>query len=186
MVGVMPFSLDLIHRLVERALEEFFHHEADGLAGDVSERNSCGRLAMHMQREASEEGLVHYFADTEYNRKQGGQVKTILDDEMKVITITADLILHSRGQSIPEDNLIAVEMKKAGRPSKEKQADRDRLRAMTKASYDGVWSNDGSTHPEHVCGYRLGVYIELNSADRTARLEYFVGGRCTGTESKSY
>ena len=182
----MPFALDLIQRVLERSLAEFFHYESDGLVGDVSERNSCGRLAIYMQRVANEEGLGQYFADTEYNRKQSGQVKTILDDEMKVITITADLILHSRGQNIVEDNMIAIEMKKAGRPSNEKRADRERLRAMTKCSYDGVWSNDGSTHPEHVCGYRLGVYVELNSAVRKARIEYFVGGRHTGTKVKPY
>ena len=76
---------------------------------------------------------------------------------MQVIQISADLILHSRGNNVAEDSLIAVEMKKSGRPTKEKHADRNRLRAMTKGSYDGIWSNDRTTHPEHVCGYRLGV-----------------------------
>jgi hypothetical protein len=67
-------------------------------------------------------------------------------------------------------------MKKSDRPSKEKQKDRDRLRALTKASFDDVWSNDGFTQPEHVCGYILGVYIEINRAKRTCLVEYYAKG----------
>jgi len=39
---------------------------------------------MYMQRIANESGLVGYFADTEYNRMQGGQIKTILGKSMKI------------------------------------------------------------------------------------------------------
>jgi hypothetical protein len=105
---------------------------------------------------------------------------------MQVIEISADLILHSRGANIAEDNLIALEMKKSSRPPKEKKADRQRLRAMTKSSYDGVWSNDGTTHPEHVCGYRLGVYVEINRKARKLRIEYFVRGERTRVRSKAF
>jgi hypothetical protein len=36
---------------------------------------------LHLEREAAEAGLEGYFADPEYDRKQGGQIKTILDGD---------------------------------------------------------------------------------------------------------
>jgi len=49
--------------------------------------------------------------------------------------------------------LIAFERKKTDRPNQQKETDRKRLRALTKESHNGVWSADGETLPEHVCGY---------------------------------
>lgn len=180
----MPISTELLQRVLNDALHEFFQREGAGLAGGVNERNSCGRLAIYLEQAAKKSGLTGYYADPEYNRKQGGQVKTILDKRMRVITINADLLLHSRGEKIAEDNLIAIEMKKSGRPEAEKNSDRNRLRAMTKSSFDDIWSNDGKTHPEHVCGYRLGVFIEVDSVKRIANLEYFRDGKRIGSESR--
>ena len=91
------------------------------------------------------------------------------------MTIVCDLILHSRGRSKWQDNLIAVEMKKSTRLSSDKQSDRERLMALTRLT-DGVWSADGVTLPEHVCGYVLGVYYEINFNDMTALLEYYSNG----------
>lgn len=45
--------------------------------------------------------------------------------------ISCDLILHSRGQNIEEDNLIELEMKKADRRESEKKSDRERLEKIT-------------------------------------------------------
>jgi hypothetical protein len=182
----MSIPVTLLQEIVERSLDKFFQRELDAILDRVSERNNCGRLAIYLQQQANEAGLSNYFADPEYNRKQGGQVKTILNGEMEVITIQCDLILHSRGESILEDNLIAIEMKKSERPEKEKDDDRDRLRAMTKSSYDDIWSNDGTTHPEHVCGYKLGLYIELNVNARIATLEYFKRGRRVSTNARGF
>lgn len=77
---------------------------------------------------------------------------------------------------ITEDNLISVEMKKSERPNAEKVDDRKRSRAVTKSSFDDVWSNNGIALPEHVCGYALGAFIELNRNQRRCRVEYFVSG----------
>jgi hypothetical protein len=182
----MPVSMKQLQDIFENSLTEFFENEFQGILDGVSERNSCGRLAIYMQAAVAASGLRGYWADTEYNRKQGGQVKSILDHEMRVIDITSDLILHGRGAVVGEDNLIAIEMKKAQAPRREKDADRARLRAMTKVSYDGVWSNDGTTHPEHVCGYKLGVYIELNNRTRRARVEYYMSGEKTVSSLRRY
>jgi hypothetical protein len=182
----MTIALSLIRQVLDQALEKFFLSESEALRNDVSERSNCGRLAIYLQNFAFEVGLRNYYADVEYNRKQGGQVKTILDEKMKVITINCDLILHSRGASVAEDNLIAIEMKKGERPAREKTADRDRLRAMTQSSYDGVWSNDGTTHPEHVCGYVIGAYVELKKKKNTALLEYYARGKLIHSTTTSY
>lgn len=183
---VMPIPNEQIREIIERSLIIFFEREQSALIQGVNERSSCARLAGYMQAIATDAGVDRYFADTEYNRKQGGQVKTILGNQMTVITINADLILHSRGENVAEDNLIAVEMKKSTRSQADKDADRDRLRAMTKSSYDGIWSNDGTTHPEHVCGYRLGTYVEINVKARTALVEYYVRGEQTDSTSHSF
>lgn len=185
-VTSMPIDKRLVRSVLDESLERFLETEINVLLRDVSERNNCGRLAIYMERIAHASGLTGYYADTEYNRKQNGEVKTILDDQFKIVTINCDLILHSRGNVVAEDNLIAVEMKKSDRPSKEKQKDRDRLRALTKASFDNVWSNDGVTQPEHVCGYILGAYIEINQAKRTCLVEYYAEGHQVEEVQRSF
>lgn len=47
------------------------------------------------------------------------------------------------------DNVLGIEMKKRGRPQHEAAADRQRLRVLTKASFDEICSNDGTTLPKH-------------------------------------
>ena len=172
----MPISCNQAVRLFKDAFAQFLAREAEHILTGVSERNLCGRLAPDLEQEASRRGLTGYIADPEYNRMQRGQVKTILDSNYEIVTVCCDLILHTRGASIPNDNLIAVEMKKSDRPAARKEADRKRLRAMTKASYDGVWSADGETHPEHVCGYILGVYLELNLPAARFDVEFYSAG----------
>ena len=147
----------------------------------TSERNLCARLGYVLETEVKGAGIDGYYADVEYNRKQQGAVKTILDDQMQVVRITCDLILHSRGESVLDDNLIAVEMKRLEHPDAEKRKDRIRLRAMTKSSYDDLWSADGIAHPEHVCGYVLGYFVELDTTNRNFVVEGYRGGELMST-----
>jgi hypothetical protein len=172
----MPISCNQAVRLFKDAFAQFLAREAEHILTGISERNLCGRLAPDLEQAASRKGLAGYIADPEYNRMQRGQVKTILDSNYEVVTVCCDLILHTRGKSIPHDNLIAIEMKKSDRPAGKKESDRKRLRAMTKASYDDVWSADGETHPEHVCGYILGVYLELNLQAAKFDVEFYSAG----------
>ncbi len=176
----------LLTQIFDESANIFFGSEVQNILNDVAERNLCGRLAIYITSKLKEHEIIGYYADPEYNRKQGGQIKTILDHEMNVITIQCDLIVHSRGRIIEQDNLIAIEMKKSIRPEAEKEADRKRLRAMTKGSYDDVWSNDGKTHPEHVCGYIVGVYMILNIAQRTCLLEYYQNGNLVNERIQTF
>ena len=165
-----------LKKLFDESADIFFVDEAQNILSNIAERNLCCRLAIYMTPKLGEYGFNNYYADTEYNRKQGGRVKTILDDEENIIIIQCDLIVHSRGKFVKNDNLIAIEMKKSNRPDAEKVADRKRLRTMTKASYDGVWSWEGEAHPEHVCGYQLGVYMILDINNRSCAIEYYKRG----------
>lgn len=117
-----------------------------------------------------------YHVDTEYNRNNG-KVKTIYNDDLKVVSIVCDLIVHSRGEIVERDHLIALEMIKAYRKVEEKENDKARLVALTKDSYDEVWSFDGKTLPEHVCGYELGIYYEMNRKCSLIYIEYYIKGK---------
>lgn len=165
----------ILGKIFDESTNILLKEEVQNILDDVSERNLCSRLAIHITNKLKEYDIKGYYADSEYNRKQGGKVKTILDNEQHIIKIQCDLIVHSRGNIHP-DNLIAVEMKKSTRPEIEKEADRKRLRTMTQDSYDGVWLYDGLTHPEHVCGYFFGVYMILNIADKSCIIEYYQHG----------
>jgi hypothetical protein len=182
----VPLNPDLIRKVFDKTMDLFFQHELQEVLEGVNERNNCGRMSIYMQQVAHEFGLTNYFADTEYNRKQNGAIKTILDGQSKVVSINCDLLLHSRGQIVDEDNLIAVEVKKGDAPNDEKEKDRERLQALTKASYDDVWSNDGVAPPEHVCGYALGVFVELDRARRVCRFEFYRQGQIFEVSDRAF
>ena len=174
---------DYTRELFDEAFTTFLAEEAKNILSGVNERALCGRLAIYIEKIKNKYEYTSYYVDTEYNRKQEGQVKTILNEKPEVIQINCDLIVHTRGNSISHDNLIAIEMKKSHRPQIEKDSDRNRLRAMTKSSYDDVWSNDGITHPEHVCGYVLGIYIEVNIKTRHYIIEEYRSGSRVRSDS---
>ena len=67
-------------------------------------------------------------------------------------------------------------MKKIERPQYEKDSDINRFRAMTKKSYDDIWSFDGETHPEHVCGYEYGYFLEIDNVNRSYNVITVVEG----------
>ena len=87
----------------------------------------------------------------------------------KIIRIKADLIVHSRGECVERDNLLALEMKKSYRSKKEKDADRNRLECLTKDSFNHEWSFDGTEPPEHVCRYAIGIYYEIDFDKNTSQ-----------------
>ena len=68
----------------------------------------------------------------------------------------------------------------------EKQSDKERLKALTKDSFDDVWSFDGTTLPEHVCRYIIGIYYEINFTTRKIHLEYYKQGEFLEQETQSF
>ncbi len=169
----------MIHELVgifERASKSFLREQERFILSDVSERSLCGELMKYLTNEIRKTAFSSYHVDVEYNRNDG-KLKTIKNSEEKVINITCDIIVHSRGESIEKDNLIAIEMKKSTQSEKEKNKDKDRLIALTKDTFDDTWSYDGETFPDHVCRYMLGVYYEINIELRIVEIEYYMKGR---------
>ncbi|CAE6909106.1 hypothetical protein ACOMICROBIO_LKFPLAJE_01938 [Vibrio sp. B1FIG11] len=172
----MKLNSKNLRRVIYPALEEFFEREKSSIINDVSERNLCSRLAMYFEKQLSIHQINGYYADAEYNRKQEGQVKTIISDEFEIVSITCDLIMHSRGEIVAKDNLIALEMAKINKSEEDFASDRKRLMALTKSSYDDIWSADGKTLPEHVCGYVKGLYLIIDYKERVATLEHYANG----------
>lgn len=160
-----------------KANNRFLSKEISLIESDVSERCICASLKRYIEEEVEKHSeYKNYYVDVEYNRN-AGHVKTIIDGDMKVIQVTCDLLVHSRGENEYKDNLIALEMKKSYQPEEKKRADRERLIALTKSeSTNDVWSYDGKTFPQYVCGYELGIYYEIDLPNRTIIIEYYKSG----------
>lgn len=141
----------------------------------VSERTICGSLMMRLKSVLWGTPFRAYNIDVEYNRNKDGTVKTVIDNQMVVTNITCDLIVHSRGSCIIQDNLIALEMKKAERLNAEKKKDKQRRIALTREG-NQVWCYDGKTFPKHVCRYILGIYYEISRNYDRVYLEYYRQG----------
>jgi hypothetical protein len=54
--------------------------------------------------------------------------------------------------------------------------DLSKLARGSKLHGGDTWSNDGVTHPEHVCGYQLGLFVELNVRRAAILVEEFESG----------
>jgi len=172
--------MERVVEIFENANENFLKDDLELLNLKVSERTLCGALMLHLNEIIKDSEFAGYKVDVEFNRNKNGKLKTLIKTvkgpkniELK---INCDLIVHSRGNNIKHDNLIAVEMKKSNRKQSEKENDRVRLMALTKDSYDDIWSFDGKTLPEHVCRYSLGIYYEVNFSSRIITIEYYKKG----------
>lgn len=172
------------------ANEMFLKQDISLLNSQVSERTLCGALMNHMNCLMAKSGEYEgYHTDVEYNRN-GGKLKAIKKTEKgtceQIINITCDLIMHSRGTNVMQDNLIALEMKKSTARFSEKQSDKERLIALTKDSFDEIWSFDGTALPEYVCRYLIGIYYEINFSRKEIFLEYYKQGECKGHQTLNF
>ena len=178
----MKKDISELEKIFERANKSFIRKNAMLFKTQVSERTLCGALMLELYEVLKQTKYSDYFVDVEYNRNVGGALKTLkktirgLDEQ--IVTINCDLIVHSRGQSILCDNLIALEMKKSTGRQGDKDNDRIRLECLTKCPNQDVWSYGGKVFPEHVCGYGLGIYYEVNFRKETILLEYYKQGYC--------
>lgn len=159
--------------IFEESFLRFLKDDRALILKDAHEQSLCSRLAAALEANARANGFDAYRADAEYNRNFG-EVKTILDDDLREIPITCDVILHSRGEIRTRDNLIAIEMKKASAPEARKDSDRMRLRALTKPSNE-VYPLAGA-NPKYVRGYELGCFLDIDRHAETALVEIYRGG----------
>ncbi len=175
-----------LKKLFKLANVDLINLDKDLFDTEVSERTLCGALMLHLHKRIKQTIYSNYHVDVEYNRNKGGSLKTIAKTvqgpNFDIIKINCDLIVHSRGKCIEQDNLIAIEMKKSTRSKNDKDNDRERLKCLTKDSFDDVWAFDGKSLPEHVCRYIIGVYYEINYNKRKIELEYYYKGELESTE----
>lgn len=164
---------NIAYKLFEEANEQFLKYEKANIKRNVSERNLCQNLANYLRDNLKKYGLEGYYADTEFNKNQN-MVKTIINNEMKVIEIECDLIVHSRGENKKQDNLIAIEMKKYTNRKKRKE-DRERLECMTKNTYYNEVTYQEL--PRHICRYALGIFYDINIEKQEVNLEYYEKGK---------
>jgi hypothetical protein len=166
-----------LEALFREALEEFVGREYALVRKNAHEQAICGRLARYVENSKDRQGLEGYRVDTEYNR-HGNNVKRIRHAVTgEPINIVCDLLLHSRGEQ-EQDNLIAVEMKKADGDEADKQRDRERLQALTTACPEG--------QPDHVCGYKLGYFVEVDVKTATVLVEEYRDGKLTQKASLEF
>lgn len=167
--------------LFQSANRKLIKNDFDLFERETSERSICGALMIHLKGVLWGTPFSKYKVDVEYNRNRDGIIKTIIDEDEVVTSITCDLIVHSRGAYIEQDNLIALEMKKANRTNAEKTKDKNRLIALTKGE-NNVWCYDGETFPEHVCRYILGIYYEIGLDYNQLYLEFYRQGKVVDTQ----
>ncbi len=176
----MKKQLEELERIFEHANQMFLKQNAMLFEAQVSERTLCGALMIELHEALKYTKYKDYFVDVEYNRNVGGTLKTIKKTiqglEQQIVPINCDLIVHSRGQKKFQDNLIALEMKKSNAIKKDKDKDRVRLECLTKSKNQDIWSYDGKVFPEHVCGYGLGIYYEVNFKMKAILVEYYKKG----------
>ena len=169
--------------IFNESFEEWLRIEADHIMSGVSERTLCARLAIHIQLELLERGFSGYFVDVECNRMHDTDFKVILNDDQTEKRINADLIAHGRAKLACNDNLIAIEMKKAYRDDAKKDEDRLRLQSMTSPTQGAPQFRDDCGKLKHVAGYLAGRYIEVDAETRTISVEAYRNGELAGTES---
>jgi hypothetical protein len=159
-----------LEELFREALHEFLAREIALVHKNIHEQALCGRLMRYVEVAKDKRGLHQYYVDVEYDR-HGDRRKTIYNAETgKPINIVCDLLLHSRGEQ-EDDNLIAVEMKKASGKAKDKQTDRERLQALTTKQPEGG--------DAHVWDYKLGYYLEVDVKSATLLVEQYRAGKMT-------
>jgi len=145
--------------LFENANRKLLKHDTELFRKNSSEISICGALAQKLKSSLWGTPFNNYYIDIEYNRNFNNP--KLIYSNGKKRKITCDLIVHSRGRFIIQDNLISVEMKKSNRATEEKELDRYRLEALTSSSFDGIWMFDETELPPYVCRYILGIYYKV-------------------------
>lgn len=174
---------NLLMGCYDTALKTFCENDIQLIATVAHEQAMAHRIAMYLEQACREQaGSIdpRYVVDCEYNRNGYG-IKEIINDQAELIEIRADVILHSRGLVEKQDNLIAIELKIVPSTPAVLEKDRVRLKAMTTpvSARDMKWG--GGVLPEAVCGYKLGVYVLINSDIGLVDQEFFVDGKAHGS-----
>ena len=126
----MECAYDNLKTIFKLANRDLINLDKDLFETNVSERTLCGALMLRLHERLKQTIYSSYYVDVEYNRNRGGKLKTLVKTvqrpKLDIIKINCDLIVHSRGKCVEQDNLIAIEMKKSNRSKSDKDKDRER------------------------------------------------------------
>lgn len=123
----------IINDILIPSLQRLYKVDYNNILFRVSERNICARLAYHLEvrmrrydRQNQESRFAGYYADVEYDKMNGGNLKYYENAQHRPKRMISDLLIHSRG--VPR-NYLAVEMKRKENYIKRRE-DRERLKSM--------------------------------------------------------
>lgn len=173
----------LLRSCYTAALAKFCENDIQLIATITHEQAMAHRIALYLEQECRAQGEEInplYVVDCEYNRN-GNSVKRIVNGQGIVIPIRADIILHSRGQVLEQDNLLAMELKIMPARDAELESDRLRLMAMTENTFTKTFKWGKGRLPESVCRYKFGVYLLIDAAQGYIDQEYFYDGQAQGS-----
>ena len=130
---------ELVEQILIESLEHLYQIDETNIKYEVSERNICARLALHMEnimREYDQKNnsccFQGYYVDVEYNRMGFGDKKHFEAYKHESKYMVSDLLIQTRGY---EQNLLAVEMKKPRNKATAEQ-DKNRLKSLVAPSSD--------------------------------------------------
>lgn len=126
--------------------------------------------------------ICNYHSDINYNKNKHF-TKCIINEKMECFDIFCDLIIHSRGENLKQDNLLAIEMKKKEN-RKDRLKDRKRLEIMTSDSYVGEILFDEL--PPYICRYSLGIFYDLDIKKRQIKLDFYRHGELVEMQTIHY
>lgn len=148
----------------------------------VSEVTLQGDFAQAFKDSLKEMKIYNYYSDINYNKNKYF-TKCIINEKMEYFDIFCDLIIHSRGESLEQDNLLAIEMKKKEN-RKDRLKDIKRLEIMTSDSYIGEILFDEL--PPYICRYSLGIFYDLDVKRRQIKLDFYQHGELVKTQTIHY
>ncbi len=166
-------NAELALKLFYNANKLFIKNNIRNIELGVSEITLQSSLAQAFKESLNNMNLHNYYPDINYNRNQYF-TKCIIDENLNFFDIFCDLIIHSRGENLEQDNLLAIEMKKKEN-RKDRLKDKKRLEIMTSDSYIGEILFDEL--PPYICRYSLGIFYDLNTKKRQIQLDFYKHGQ---------
>lgn len=166
----------IINEILIPSLQKLYKVDYDNIKMDVSERNICARLALHIEnrmrkydRDNDKKEFRKYYADVEYNRMNNGDVKHYENSKKVRLKMVSDLLIQSR--SI-KPNYLALELKKK-KNKDERDENRDRLSSLVEPT-----GSDDCVH-----GTLVGAFVIYSPDDVVIELYENVKGKGENTEN---
>lgn len=159
--------------------KEMLKRNVECIKNGISERSVCACLKSSFDSILPKSVFKNYYADVEYNRGNGKTLKAY-ESNNRVIKMTCDFILHSRGELHP-DNLICLEMKKKSSNQRAMDKDRERLISLT---MPGGCETIGRNLI--VRDYYLGIFYVIDYQLSQLELEFYYEGNLFHREIMSF